>query len=110
MIMMIIMMLLCYCYCVIVVRRGLVSDDDHNDCDDDVIVLDQPFDFFFKLYLILTKKNLTQELKSRLGLTQILQSRALKPPHSRLEHHRKPPLPFCLFNSPSNLAAEPAWM
>ena len=31
------------------------------------------------------KKNLTQELKSRL---------ALKPPHSRLEHHRKPPLPL----------------
>ena len=48
MIMMIIMMLLCYCYCVIVVRWGLVSDDDHNDCDDDVIVLDHPFESFFK--------------------------------------------------------------
>ena len=103
MIMMMIMMLFCYCYCycVIVAWRGLVGDNDHNDGDDDdvkngdddVIVLDQPFGICFNT-LDSDQKMLTQELKSRLGLTQILQSPALKPPHSRFEHHRKPPLPL----------------
>ena len=61
-----IMMLFCYCYCGRA-GGGLVSGDDHNDGDDDVIVLDQPFDFFLQIVLDFDQKEFDTGTEIQIG-------------------------------------------